>query len=110
MFREGLERTTKELAASAPSAVKIKVVAPPDLGAMTLPLRGSVPAARRFNLYMHASLTFFVRQVGCLAMCRMRSLGSYPAPHHEIMVVAAGVHLATVSLVVSWVLCFVVDP
>ena len=47
MFREGLERTTKELPASAPSAVKIKVVAPPDLGAMTLPLRGSVPAARR---------------------------------------------------------------
>ena len=38
MFREGLERTTKELAASAPSAMKIKVAAPPDL---------EVPAAKR---------------------------------------------------------------
>ena len=48
MFREGLERTPKELAASAPSAMKINVVAPPDLDAVTLPLRGSVvPAARR---------------------------------------------------------------
>ena len=48
MFREGRERTTMELAASAPSAMKIKVVAPPDLDAITLPLRGSVvPAARR---------------------------------------------------------------
>ena len=41
------ERTTKELTASAPSAVKIKVVPPPDgiiltIGAKTLPLRGSV--------------------------------------------------------------------
>ena len=48
MFREGLERTTKELAASAPSTMKIKVVAPPDLDAITLPLReGVVPATRR---------------------------------------------------------------
>ena len=39
---------TKELAASAPSAMKFKVVVPPDLDAITLPLRGSVvPAARR---------------------------------------------------------------
>ena len=73
---EGLERTTKELAASAPSAMKIKVVAPPDFGATTLPLCGSVvPAASRSILTMHASLAFFVRQVDCLAMCRMRSLG-----------------------------------
>ena len=42
MFREGLERTTKELAARAPSKMKIKVVSPPDLDAITLPLRGSV--------------------------------------------------------------------
>ena len=41
----------KEQTASAPSAVKIKVVAPPDdiiltVGVITLPLRGSVvPAA-----------------------------------------------------------------
>ena len=38
---------------------------------------------KTFNLYMHASLTFFVRQVGCLATCWMRSLESYPA-HHVI--------------------------
>ena len=48
MFREGLERTTKELAAPAPSAMKIMVVAPPDFDVITLPLSGSVvPAARR---------------------------------------------------------------
>ena len=48
MFRDGLERTTKELEAPAPSLLKIKVVAPPDLDAIALPLRGSVvPAARR---------------------------------------------------------------
>ena len=34
---------------------------------------------KTFNLCMHATLTFFVRQVGCLAMCRMRSLGSCPS-------------------------------
>ena len=38
MFREGLERTTTELAASTPSATKIKVAAPPDL---------EVPAPKR---------------------------------------------------------------
>ena len=47
MVPEVFERMTKELTASAPSAMKIKVVAPPDdiiltVGAKTLPLRGSV--------------------------------------------------------------------
>ena len=42
----GVERTTKELAASAPSTMKIKVVAPPDLDAIALPLRGSVVAVK----------------------------------------------------------------
>ena len=35
---------------------------------------------RMFNLSMHASITIFVRQVGCLATCGMRSWKSYPAP------------------------------
>ena len=74
MFREGLERTTKELAASAPSAMKIKVAAPPDLGAMTLPLRGSVvPAAR-----------CLISTCGYLASCFIRSLESYPAHSMKI--------------------------
>ena len=47
VVQEVCERMTKELTASAPSAMMIKVVAPPDniiltVGAKTLPLRGSV--------------------------------------------------------------------
>ena len=45
MFREGLERTTKELAASAPSAMRIKVVRSSDLDAVTFLARSVVSAA-----------------------------------------------------------------
>ena len=61
MFREGLERMTKELTVFAPSAMKIKVVAPLDLGVVA---RKCCSSCKTFNMYMHATLTFFVRQVG----------------------------------------------
>ena len=55
-------------------------------GSSTIPRCHCASVARKccssrktFNLHMHASLTFFVHQVGCLTMCRIRSLGSYPA-------------------------------
>ena len=94
----GLERTTKEQVASAPSAMKIKVVAPPDLGANASVARKCCSSRKKFNLYMHANLAFFVRQVGCLVTCGMRSLESYLAHRHGKGVVAAGVHPATVLL------------
>ena len=68
---------------------------------------------RKFNFYMHASSTFFVRQVGCLATCWMRSLESYPAHRPENVVGAAGVHPAAVLHVNSCILrssCFAVTP
>ena len=54
-------RTTKELTASAPSAMKTKVVVPPDdisitVGAKTLPLRGTVAPGKFFEELTHAFL------------------------------------------------------
>ena len=48
---------------------------------------------RKFNLSVHASLTIFVRQVGCFITCGIRSRRSYPVPRHGRVVVA---HPATI--------------
>ena len=57
-----------------------------------------------FDSYWHVSLAFFVRQVGYLATCWVRSLESYPAHRPDNEVVAAGVH-PTAVLNFSLVYC-----
>ena len=59
-FQEAFERMAKKLTASAPSALKIKVVAPPDgisSWRHTLPSRGSVVSAKLSACGIH--VTYF---------------------------------------------------
>ena len=57
---------------------------------------------RTFYLSVHASLTIFVREVGCLVTCGMCSWKSYPALRHGRVVHSAAIWNDIVAALPLW--------